>query len=730
MPSTREGSPTSLLSKGINSHINSRSPSESKGYALPRDLISYSGSVASVAVTSASPSEFGELQSSPPRVDHNGYEESSHRVSLSPGQAREQHRRARQEEFESLVVHLQNELEHNYQIQKNFRTTKFLHATGGGHEQDREFHRQKEDLERTKFVVYKNGQVSKFINDYKGGRFVGAGDKIVASYVNAAPAVAAAHTHRPVTNGASKIVPLHKHFDSASVSSSSDPFKVLHDFPPPPPRSNRGRTITSSNGIQGPSSLSSVAMPTSNSGAPASAYSSVNGSDINPPEATSAITPGTTTEGSVAIPTEAPLTREQVVKAFSTVWEMVEAAESQIKVMRGEIAHLNDTITALTGGSSFDDLTSRVATMEATLKTIVNGRPLESDTAFVANLEVEVKLLRQEIIRLENNTVTVRDSQNANSLTALTFNNKCGLIEKTLGIDITTTGPKPHNVLEGLHSRLWALEEYLSEEHANSRAGQPYRTHNEFVKTTLGRGNAVVNFSATPGYGAGIGSNDLNGGAAPFQGGPIGGSNNDFASAFNRLNLGEDHHFDRHAAPGLAGLNTQLAKIPDHLADMKFDPMDIRYRGNSISTANNNDNRFCGNSTNAVIHCHQHNSENEDHAAGHSRRMSSSALLPGGLVVSDDSKRAKYELKSPPRRHRGGSSGRNSFSVGTPRKSISHSRGNSAAPVTNAQNATTGAIAPPTPTPKKTNDKAYTSWVNQRPGDFLGKKLTGLGQKE
>jgi hypothetical protein len=701
MPSTREGSPTAPTSRnGLNSRSDSDSASDHLGYALPNGIISSTNSVASVAVTSASPSIKGGLESSPVR-GHQQYSQDdiSDCLPLTP-------RRARDQAIKHALERLEFDLEAHYQVQKNARLTKFLHLTAGGSDLQKAGHRQKEAIERTKFVVYKNSQLSKLLKEVSGGGFGGANDQPVTgppSYVTASSSVAATPPSRFASVRAIAslpLVPQHK-------KTESDPFKVAQDFPPPPPRGSRGRTNAGLGGSEVTST--SLVMSSSNSAANDGASSNVN-------DSTSSIAITNSSAMPVATAAEPTFSRDQIVAALSAIWDKHEAATGEIAQLRGEVAELKNVVRVLTGGSDLTELATRVGLLEAKCQTMVNGRPLESDTAFIVNLEIEVKLLRQEIEALKNDTVSRRTFQAGNELTTMTFTNKCALIEKYLGIDITTTGPKPHDVLEGLHSRLWHLEECLNADDLNSRAHQPYRPLNDFMKTTLGRNNAVVNYSATPGYGMG---NGFNGGMLP-HGGPVSSVGN-LNSAFNGLSLGNHGQFGMHPVASQGDLASQTTSIPDHLADMKYDRNDIRFRGNSTSVVESQ----------SRAHDHHDSIDEEDEVLP--RRISSAALLPGGLVCPDNSKRAK-DLKSPPRRARNGSSARNSFSVTSPRKSFGHSRNNSTATMKEAQQAIAGAsaIAPPTPAPapKKTNDKAYNSWLHQRPGQFLGGKLAGLGQKE
>ncbi|TLD26288.1 Ribosome biogenesis protein [Venturia nashicola] len=91
-------------------------------------------------------------------------------------------------------------------------------------------------------------------------------------------------------------------------------------------------------------------------------------------------------------------------------------------------------------------------------------------------------------------------SKNDIDLLGKSFAGKFALIEKILGIDITTTGPKPGNLLELLHNRLWNLESALLPPHApHYRGRQPYAPLTDFVKPGSTAAHRPVNYSVPPG---------------------------------------------------------------------------------------------------------------------------------------------------------------------------------------------------------------------------------------
>ncbi|KAE9989080.1 hypothetical protein EG328_000011 [Venturia inaequalis] len=91
-------------------------------------------------------------------------------------------------------------------------------------------------------------------------------------------------------------------------------------------------------------------------------------------------------------------------------------------------------------------------------------------------------------------------SKNDIDLLAQSFTGKFALIEKILGVDITTTGPKPGNLLELLHNRLWNLESALLPPHApHYRGRQPYVPLTDFVKPGSTAAHRTINYSGPPG---------------------------------------------------------------------------------------------------------------------------------------------------------------------------------------------------------------------------------------
>lgn len=99
------------------------------------------------------------------------------------------------------------------------------------------------------------------------------------------------------------------------------------------------------------------------------------------------------------------------------------------------------------------------------------------------------------------NLQTSDASKNDIDLLGKSFTGKFALIEKILGIDITTTGPKPGNLLEILHNRLWNLESALLPPHAaHYRGRQPYVPLADFVKPGSTAAHRTVNYSVPPGH--------------------------------------------------------------------------------------------------------------------------------------------------------------------------------------------------------------------------------------
>lgn len=101
----------------------------------------------------------------------------------------------------------------------------------------------------------------------------------------------------------------------------------------------------------------------------------------------------------------------------------------------------------------------------------------------------------------QKSDIQTRDaSKNDIDLLGRSFTGKCALIEKILGVDITTTGPKPGNLLELLHNRLWHIEAALLLPHSpNYRGRQPYLPLTEFVKPGCTAAHRTVNYSVPPG---------------------------------------------------------------------------------------------------------------------------------------------------------------------------------------------------------------------------------------
>jgi hypothetical protein len=107
----------------------------------------------------------------------------------------------------------------------------------------------------------------------------------------------------------------------------------------------------------------------------------------------------------------------------------------------------------------------------------------------LSKVQQQIDALQVSQTALSQSQSDLKDSQNGDAskndvdLINLTFTAKFALIEKVLGIDITTTGPKPGNLLELIHNRLWHLESTLLPPGAPYYHGnQPYRSLTEFVR--------------------------------------------------------------------------------------------------------------------------------------------------------------------------------------------------------------------------------------------------------
>lgn len=124
----------------------------------------------------------------------------------------------------------------------------------------------------------------------------------------------------------------------------------------------------------------------------------------------------------------------------------------------------------------------------------------------LASIQEQVSALKASQNTLSQSQSDLKESltsdalKNDMELCNFTFTAKCALLEKILGVDITTTGPKPGNLLELLHNRLWHLESTLLPPHAPYYHGnQTYQCLSEFVKPRSSAIHRTVNYSAAPG---------------------------------------------------------------------------------------------------------------------------------------------------------------------------------------------------------------------------------------
>ncbi|QDS67932.1 hypothetical protein FKW77_008693 [Venturia effusa] len=183
----------------------------------------------------------------------------------------------------------------------------------------------------------------------------------------------------------------------------------------------------------------------------------------------------------------------------------IASLEKTVESLRGDNQMLNQHIQALH---------RQYAVSEAT-NTIIEQ--LQNQLARVENqlntLQASENNLNQSQQRDTKEPQAGDASKNDIDLLGQSFTGKFALIEKILGIDITTTGPKPGNLLELLHNRLWYLEAALLPPHSpHYRGRQPYLPLAECVKPGCTAAHRTINYSAPPGQLATIFPHPVNGG--------------------------------------------------------------------------------------------------------------------------------------------------------------------------------------------------------------------------
>lgn len=133
---------------------------------------------------------------------------------------------------------------------------------------------------------------------------------------------------------------------------------------------------------------------------------------------------------------------------------------------------------------------------------LVESEAIQELRTVVARLNTDVSFLQKSIdvesIEPDDRLVTQKYLENQNKLNKFKFDGKCGLIEKILGIDITTSGAKPNDILELLHNRLWHLEERLPIGDLNSKANMYYVRLKDHARYPTSHGNWKQSFPAMP----------------------------------------------------------------------------------------------------------------------------------------------------------------------------------------------------------------------------------------
>lgn len=580
---------------------------------------------------------------------------------------------------EAQIARFISDLDGAYKIEEDNRIREFISKyPSGPPPEEAEFFKQRDALERTKFCIFRDAEVEKLRNSLNGVK-------------------------DPFTSGPATPTPPASRRDFVV---NNNHFRVTSQFPPPRlsshDRSFKGSAAGASFGT----------MSSSNSIVGDSSHSDMNGSNT-----------GSMQKVTDATQAAHGFTRDQILHAFGAIYDDVVAVRTQNAVLNDEIIKVKQ------------DLYIKISVLEEKLSAVQNGQPLESDSALVANLASDIAKLRDEVA----NTLSRHVFDNENAMTKLIFNNKCALIEKYLGIDITTTGPKPHDVLEALHNRIWRLEEALPMSDPASRHGVPYKQLNEHMKTVLSRNNSTINYSATPGYRTSRPLSlitHMNG--VP---GPLAVERNN-RPVRERTNPGTGSTFSN--ASTLYGPAAAAGLFADDT------PLHTKFMsGNALAFTP----RFTMPTTNMGVNPPS-SSDDGDMLPETITELPRSSTMPDFLVGNTliptgpraygtnnprtTPKRSSVQLKSPPSRRSRTSNAdedvsnvpdtptkRGSGSAHSRTTSTSTAKGEAKKDATAA--ATTAAKAAPQ---QKTKDQAYLAWMNQRPGEFTGKKLSGLGQKE
>lgn len=625
---------------------------------------------------------------------------------------------------DARVEIFKKDLEDQYKLQADQRLATLIaqHPNGDVAPEETEKYRTQEAIARTRFFVYKDGEVTKLIQ------------KLAA--------------------------PLRDPFSSSPTTpsrrngSSGNRFSKPQQVPPPRPHRN-----ISSN--------------------PSTSYGSMSSQESHD----SRITTSSNMDGSSSVNNDgASVTNhvsvDQAVACFEQVYKKIDALTDEQARVGKEVADLKYALTSLFGSSGFSDHASRIGRLEEKVAILQNSQALESDNALVANLARDLRQLRFEVHNLvgPGGDVLSRKAFTAETeLTKMTFNSKVNLIEKYLGIDITTTGPKPHDVLEALHRRLWILETYLPRDDVACKLNAQYKPLNEFMKTTMGRGNSMVSYSATPGFSGGALSDTSStyGGAMP----------NDYGAGYNHLQ-GSTYGQLVSDAPSVPTHHQSHGGQNGFPSQIRFDQNDVRHGSNTANNTNANPFSNLGNLlTDQAAHGFPRSRFKDNTEFLRSTTVpeffpaqstSGFGAMKSPLVgdVSDSTptpRASQFNITSPastpgPRTHvrrersstttilTAGSStakpegrpvGRSNAAArltSPPADGPSHaSRGSglsgsatvdSASGAVRTREGSSASMTNSTATEAKTSREAYTAWLNQKPGDFMGKSLAGLGQKK
>jgi hypothetical protein len=194
------------------------------------------------------------------------------------------------------------------------------------------------------------------------------------------------------------------------------------------------------------------------------------------------------------------VSQPDITSLIEILVQKVSSLEKENSALHNKLSTCEKHLRFLEAKVSTNQSTESKSTKDSTFRDI----SIQELRGTIAGVAAEVSALKEVLAeyasKQSDDIVTQKVFEHELNLIKLTFGGKCALIEKILGIDITTTGPKPGDLLELLHQRLWYLEVALPAGDPWYKMNMPYQKLSEFVRPNTAAANRTTNYAAVLSY--------------------------------------------------------------------------------------------------------------------------------------------------------------------------------------------------------------------------------------